>query len=120
MKKPFILLAILALFFACEKGSDQKEVTYLVTDSEAGYTLTFTDETGTKVKRDVVVASQDDEWRYSFPADPGSIVYLSAVDTTINSFVKLIIYVDGKVYKQGMRSEDATKPVTVSGVVPYN
>jgi hypothetical protein len=30
--------------------------------------------------------------------DPGSIVYISAVDTTKDSFVKLIIYVNGKVY----------------------
>ncbi|MBP7849281.1 MAG: hypothetical protein KA053_03295 [Lentimicrobiaceae bacterium] len=115
----FPFLMMMALFAACEKGVDQKEVVYLVTDSDAGYSLTYVDEEGTKKKINVVTASKDDEWRYSFMGEPGSIVYISAVDTTQDSFVKLIIYVNGKVYKQGMRTEDVTKPVTVSGTIPF-
>jgi hypothetical protein len=50
---------MMALFAACEKGVDQKEVVYLVTDSDAGYSLTYVDEEGTKKKTNIVTASKE-------------------------------------------------------------
>lgn len=127
MKKLIILFAISALFFSCEKDEDMKSVKYLVSNSESGFTVIFTDENGEKQPAQAVpAASTDDEWVMTFSAEPGNVVYLAVTDTVRTSFVQVKIFVDGKVYKQGSRAKDPSIgeqnliPVVVSGVVPFN
>lgn len=121
MKKILAFVSLVALMItACEKPLDQKMVKYFVTDSDAGFTVTYTNDEGVKQQPvRVNTASQDEEWEMSFMTDPGTVVYLSVLDTVPESFTRVMIYIDGKVYKQGVRNEDPTKPVVVSGTVPY-
>ncbi|HRY99406.1 MAG TPA: hypothetical protein P5550_10165 [Bacteroidales bacterium] len=120
MKRTASLILLLALMGACEKPLDMKMVKYFITDSDAGFTVTYTNEKGEKqAPLPVVTASQDEEWEMEFMAEAGTIVYLSVLDTVPESFTRVMIYVDGKVYKQGVRNEDPTKPVVVSGTIPY-
>jgi hypothetical protein len=116
----YIASLIVLAITACEKPLDQKMVKYFVTDSDAGFTVTYTNSEGVKQNPMWVdAASQDQEWEMSFMAEPGQVVYLSVLDTVPESFTRVMIYIDGKVYKQGVRDEDPTKPVVVSGTVPY-
>lgn len=119
MKKIIILLALSLAFISCEKEKDKKSVRYLVTESISGFTVTYTDENGEKqAPMSVVTGSEEDEWTMSFMADQGQVVYLAVEDTMANSFTKVQIYVNGKVYKQAVRDEKSPT-VVVSGVVPY-
>lgn len=119
--KKIIILAIISVFlYSCEKEKDMKRVKYLVTDSVSGFTVTYTNEDGEKqAPMSVAVGSEEDEWTMSFMAEQGQVVYLSVEDTVTNSFTRLQIYVDGKVYKQGVK-DDKSPNVVVSGVVPFN
>lgn len=120
MKKLIIISALAFLFFACEKEADPKQVKYLITDSVSGFTVTYTDESGKKQAPVFVPAqSEEDIWTMKFSAEPGHILYLSVQDTVPDSYTRIQIYVDGKIYKQAIRDNDPTKPVVVSGVVPF-
>ena len=106
---------------SCEKDVEQKKVMYLVTDSVQGFSVSFTGPDGAKQPaQNVAMASEEDEWTYTFMTDPGSVVYLSVTDTLPDSFVKVMIFIDGKVYKQASRDDIPEKPVTVSGTVPFD
>jgi len=119
MKNTIITIIIsLIAFTACEKRAD-KMVKYVATDAISDYTLNYRDETGTLQTKTVAAESAVDKWNYSFIVEQGEIVYLSGKYNDINSALKLIIYVDGKIYKQSNSVGDTLKYLTVSGVVPY-
>ena len=111
------IIAFLALT-ACEKRED-KMVKYLATGATADFTLSYRDKAGTLQSHTVSAQSTQDKWNYSFMSEQGQIVYLSGKYADIQSSLTLIIYVDGKVYKQGSSIGDTLKYLTVSGVVPY-
>jgi hypothetical protein len=92
---------------------------YLVTKSQAGFNVTYLNEDGSKKSEKVVFNSKEDEWKYSFDAQKGDIVWISVLDTVPESYVRVVIYVNGKVYKQANRDTIRTKPLIVSGVVPF-
>jgi hypothetical protein len=120
MKKLIIISALAFLFFACEKEADPRQVKYLITDSVSGFSVTYTDESGEKQAPTFIPAqSEEDIWTMRFTAEPGQILYLSVLDTVPESFTRIQIYVDGKIYKQAIRDNDPTKPAVVSGVVPF-
>lgn len=119
MKKSIFLIAILALLFAsCEKR-ENKQVKYVATDANSAFTIQYRDAGGDLQNETVAAESAQDKWQKSFVAEQGEIVYLSGKYTDPESSLKLIIYVDGKVYKQGSSVGDTVKYLTVSGTVPY-
>lgn len=119
MKRIIILATILLAFISCEKTSYQEQVMYLVTKSQAGFNVVYLNEDGTKITEKVVFSSKEDEWTYKHNAQKGDIVWISVLDTMPDSFVRVVIYVNGKVYKQANRDTIRTKPLIVSGVVPF-
>ncbi|MCD4745927.1 MAG: hypothetical protein K8R58_06475 [Bacteroidales bacterium] len=119
MKKIIILITIILSFIACEKDNNEKEVTYLITDSDSGFDVTYKNKDKETVFEKVLVASSEDKWKYFFKAVKGDIVYVSANYTDINSAIKVKILIDGKVYKEAATKYDTTSFVTVSGTIPY-
>lgn len=116
-----IIIIIIISFIAltsCEKREDTV-VKYVATDASSDYTLSYRDETGTLQTKTISAESAQDKWNYAFTVEQGEIVYLSGKYNDINSALKLIIYIDGKVYKQSNSVGDTLKYLTVSGVVPY-
>lgn len=119
MKKSIIIIAALALLFvACEKR-ENKQVKYVATDATSAFTIQYRDAVGDLQTETVAAESAQDKWQKSFIAEQGEIVYLSGKYNDPESLLKLIIYVDGKVYKQVSSVGDTLKYLTVSGVVPY-
>lgn len=118
--KNTILILILSLFIlsSCEKRED-KMVKYVATNAISNYTVQYRDEAGNLQSKEISAESKLDKWSYSFVAEQGDIVYISGKYKDLNSSLKVLIYVDGKVYKQGSSSSDTIKYLTVSGVVPY-
>jgi len=119
MKKLTILIIIVtAIFTSCEKR-ENKQVKYVATDAISDFTIQFRDATGDIQSETIAAESAQDKWQKSFILEQGEIVYLSGKYNDPSSSLKLIIYVDGKIYKQGSSVGDTVKYLTVSGVVPY-
>jgi hypothetical protein len=114
-----ILIVILSLLtLSCGK-SREKDVSYLVTAAISGFELNYRNADGILVNEQVQTASIEDRWEYSFMADEGDIVFVSAIYKDINSQINVRILIDGKVYKQGSSKYDTVRYVTVSGTVPF-
>ncbi len=109
---------LLIILVSCEKETEKRKIDYEITRSVTGFSVNYLDKNGTLTKKDVEVNSAEDIWRYSFTAEPRSIVFVSASYKDINSSINVKIKVDGKVYKQASTRYDTTMYVTVSGVVP--
>ena len=118
MKKIILLLATITVFMAsCTKNS-QVKVTYETTGAISEYNLYYLDK-GTMQETIVQPQSAQDKWNFSFTGDEGDIVYISGKYRDPNSAMKIMIKVDGKIYKQASNEGDTLKYLTVSGVVPY-
>ncbi len=118
MKKFILIVAILMVILSCEKRED-KQVKYIATDATSAYTISYRNAAGEIITRNIAAQSKTDRWIQTFTAEQGQIVYLSGIYKDIESGLKLMILVDGKVYKQGSSSGDTVNYLTVSGVVPY-
>lgn len=113
------MIAIITIVLsACEKRED-KMVRYTATDATSEFSIQYRDESGKPRNEQVQAESALDKWEYSFMSEQGEIVYLSGKYEDPESALKLIIYIDGKVYKQGSSVGDTVKYLTVSGTVPY-
>jgi len=118
MKKLILLILVIIAFTACEKNADIP-VRYLANDAVSDFTVTYRNSTGDLITEEVNAASTEDEWSYSFTANKGDIMYLSAIYKDIASGIRLSILVNGKVYKQASSQYDTISYVIVSGTVPY-
>ena len=118
MKKIIATTIILLFFASCEKES-KHPVTYRITNSDSGFDVNYRDDNGKLQSEKVTTQSAEDIWSYSFDAEEGDIVFVSAIYKDINSAIKVQLFIDGKVYKEGSSTGDTTKYVTVSGTVPY-
>ena len=118
MKKILTLMLLSVIFTACEKEHDQG-IKYLITDNSSGFIVNYRDAAGNVINKTVIVASAEDQWTYSYNAEEGEIVFVSAIYKDINSSIKIQILIDGKVYKQGSSKYDTINYVTVSGTVPF-
>lgn len=119
MKKSILVIAALALLFvSCEKR-ENKKVKYMATEATSAFTIQYRDAGGDIQNETVAAESFQDKWQKSFILEQGEIVYLSGKYNDPTSSLKLLIYVDGKIYKQGSSVGDTVKFLTVSGVVPY-
>ena len=118
MKKIIIIFLSIILFAACEKRSD-KMVKYIATDATADYSITYRNATGELISENIPAQSKEDQWNHSFAAEEGQIVYLSGIYQDITSSLKLMITIDGKIYKQTASTGDTVSYLVVSGTVPY-
>jgi len=119
MKRIVIIILGLLSLASCEK---QKEVVvkYLTADASSSYTVTYRNGDGELKTEEMEAVSAQDEWSFSFQAEEGDIVYLSAIYKDITSGIKVAILVDGKVYKQASSLYDTISYVIVSGTVPFD
>lgn len=117
--KVLVVLFILLGLTSCEKQPAEYVVTYRVLEYKDGFKVTYKMSTDT-LHQEVVegVYTLANFWQKRFYAKPGNIVYISVLDTVINSFSRVQILVDGKIFKEKTRSEDRFMPVVVSGVLP--
>ncbi len=114
-----LLVLMIVALGGCHKRDDKK-VTYLVTSDATEIALQYRDGTGLLQKTTLRPAGGQDEWGHSFIAEQGDIVYLSGKYEQGLATLKLMITIDGKVYKQAQSTGDTVRYVTVSGVVPYD
>lgn len=113
------LLFLLLLMISCEKRSEQYVVVYRVLDYKDGFKISYKMNSDTLLQEQVQgVFTLSNYWRKKFTAKSGDIVYLSVLDTVINSFSRVQILLDGKIYKEKIRTEDRYMPVVVSGILP--
>lgn len=119
MKKAFYISIILLLSLTgCEKDS-KHPVMYRITESDSGYDVNYRDGDGVLQSEEVITQSAEDVWSYSFEALEGDIVFVSAIYKDLNSAIKVQVFIDGKIYKEGSSVGDTTSYVVVSGTVPY-
>lgn len=104
---------------SCEKFSEEKQVSYLVSDCETGFNVTYRDKKGTLIKEEINAVSAEDKWEYSFTGRQGEIVYVSAIYKDINSEINVSIIINEKTFKQASSKYDTLNFVTVSGTIPY-
>ncbi len=108
---------ILIVLLGCDKDSDRL-VNYKITDSDSGFSVRYLDASGELVSGNVITQSAQDVWNYSFISKDGGIVFVSANYDDPASAIRVQIYIDGKIYKQGSSRNDTASFVTVSGVIP--
>jgi hypothetical protein len=116
--KIFTLFLVIIVTTACTKIT-QVKVTYETTKAISEYNLQYMTPDGNLEKATIEPQSAQDIWRYSYLANEGDIVYVSGNYRDINSALKIVIKVDGKIYKQAANEADTLSFLIVSGVVPY-
>lgn len=114
-----LIICLIILSISCSK-TNKKKVTYLSTEAISEYSLQYLDKTNELIKIVVAPQSAQDEWIYNYFAADGEIVYISGNYHDINSSLKIMIIIDGKVYKQASNESDTLSFLTVSGTVSYN
>ncbi|HEY9113103.1 MAG TPA: hypothetical protein VIN10_00295, partial [Bacteroidales bacterium] len=82
--------------------------------------INYTDAEGSLQTTQVNPLSAQDVWQYSFKGEEGDIIYLSGKYSDAYSALKLMIKVNGKVYKQASNEGDTLHYLTVSGVIPFD
>lgn len=117
MRRMIYLLPLVFLLLSCQK--EETQVVYQITESASGFQVNYRGADGSLIKKDITTSSAEEVWRYSFTADEGDIVFVSAIYNDISSAIDVKILIDGKVYKQGSSTQDTIKYVTVSGTVPF-
>lgn len=119
MKKIVVFLLSVGLFMtSCEQSADTK-ITYVATDAISAYNLQFMTDQGGLQSETINPESAQDQWKYEYLAEEGDIVYVSGNYNDLQSALKIMILINGKVYKQASNEGDTLKYLTVSGTVPY-
>ena len=115
-----ILIAIgfMLLLVSCS-DTNRKKVTYITTGAISAYSLQYLNENNELTETEIFPQSAQDQWEYSYIEDDGEIVYISGNYNDIKSSLKIMILIDGKVYKQDSNEADTLGYLTVSGTVPY-
>jgi len=115
-----LILIASSIFFSCKKQFDETKVMYRIINFQDGFTVSYRHYNDTLLK-EVVTGPYTlaTPWQFSFMALPGDIVYVAMTDTVENSFSRVQILLNGKIYKEKSRSNDRFMPVVVSGVVPF-
>lgn len=119
MKKIFLPIMSMALIFTACDVNTESPVRYQVTNASSGFMVNYRDEDGALIRDTITTQSAQDIWTYSFRAVEGDIVFVSARYKDINSAIKVQVFVDGKIYKEGSSKYDTVSYVTVSGTIPY-
>jgi len=114
----FFFLIISLITLSCQK-TNQVKVNYIVTDAVSAYNLHYLNAQQELIYETIYPESAQDQWGYEYMADEGDIVYISGNYKDINSALKIMILLNGKVYKQASNEGDTLEYLTVSGTVPY-
>jgi len=118
MKKLLIILIFAFIFWGCTDNQSSK-VTYLATLSNNPVQIEYLNKNGNLVDTLFDARSEDDQWQVTFPAEEGEILFLSGKYRDIQSSLKLMIIINGKVYKEAYSEADTNNFLIVSGTVPY-
>lgn len=118
MRKIIYIIPLIVILFSCEK-TKEKQISYIITKPISGFDVNYRTADGTLMKEKRETTSAEDRWSYSFIAEEGDIVFVSAIYKDITSAINVQILIDGKVYKQGSSNQDTVSYVTVSGTVPF-
>lgn len=119
MKNSLILFAIIStVFVSCNKTAPVP-ITYHASGAISTFTVKYTDANGNLQTTQFNPQSAQDVWQFSFNGEQGDIVYVSGKYTDAYSALKLMIKINGKVYKQASNEGDTLHYLTVSGVIPY-
>jgi hypothetical protein len=119
MKKFIYLSLILSFFAACETDRESVQVKYQINNAYSPINVKYRNSEGLIINETINFESIEDIWQYPFEEKRGEIVYISARYSDSISSVKIMIIVDGKIYKQGSSINEPDKYVTVSGSIPY-
>lgn len=118
--KKLIIVSLLFSFFAMAcNNTEQSRITYRSTDAISAYNLQYMTASGELEYLSYYPESAQDQWQFEYMADEGDIVYLSGNYKDLQSALKIMILIDGKVYKQASNQGDTLKYLTISGTVPY-
>jgi hypothetical protein len=112
------LLAIGLILSSCSKN-DQVTVTYETTGAISAYSLQYLEQ-GEMSQQEVIPQSAQDKWKTQFTAEMGDIVYISGKYNDPESALKVLIKVDGKIYKQASNQGDTLRYLVVSGTIPFD
>jgi len=119
MNRIILIIAGLVIMLASCSKTDNKNVTYISRGAISAYNLQYLNENNELISIEVIPQSAQDEWVYKQISNYGEIVYISGHYKDINSSLKIMILIDGKVYKQASNEADTISYLTVSGTVPY-
>lgn len=120
MKNIIFGIVILSIVLVSCNKHNQVKISYEATASISEYSLYYKDADGNLAETVVTPQSAQDKWVHTHLGVEGDIVYISGIYSDINSGLKMVIKLDGKIYKQASNVGDTLKYLTVSGVVPYN
>jgi len=120
MKRSIALITLIVLILTSCTKNTEVEVTYEATGAISEYILYYRDAGGVVQNEVVKPESAQDIWKINFTGEQGDIVYLSGKYSDPNSALKLMIKVDGKVYKQASNEGETLKFLTVSGTIPFD
>ena len=116
----FLFLMIFIMMSAGCQRNDGVKVEYEATGAVSEYSLRYLDNSGTLQDTLVHPQSNQDKWTFRYMAEQGDIVYISGIYKDPGSGLKLMIKLDGKIYKQAANEGDTLKYLIVSGVIPYD
>ncbi|MCD4735999.1 MAG: hypothetical protein K8R53_08150 [Bacteroidales bacterium] len=116
---PIIVILFSAIFCNCEKENEHQLIKYQISNAVSEVSFSYRINNGNLKEESILFNSKEDIWKYTFEANKGDIVYISARYTDSISSVTATILINGKIYKQGLSNNEPNKYVTVSGVVPY-
>lgn len=119
MKRLIYLFLVLLLIYSCEDNREKVMVKYQISNAYSPVETKYKNADGNIIGEIIIFESAEDNWQYSFEKERGEIVYLSARYNDSTSSVKLMIIIDGKVYKQGSSVNEPEKYITISGTIPY-
>jgi hypothetical protein len=120
MRKLSIITIVLLVSLSSCSDINKKSVKYVATGAISAYSLQYLNDDNELVKTEIVPQSAQDQWTFDYLADEGDIVYLNGNYKDINSSLKLMILVDGKVYKQASNTFDTIGYLTISGTIPIS
>lgn len=120
MKNLILFLGMAAFFLISCTQNNQVIIAYESTGAISQYKLQYLDNSG--ILQDTIIhpQSKQDAWSYRFVGEQGDIVYVSGKYNDPETGLKIMIKVEGKIYKQASNEGDTLNYLIVSGVVPIS
>lgn len=117
--KTIVTFICLSLIIVSCSDTNIKKITYRATGAISAYNLQYLGDNNELIEIVITPNSAQDQWEYNYMADDGEIIFISGNYSDINSSLKIMILIDGKIYKQASNEADTINYLTVSGTVPY-
>ena len=113
--KNVLLITLVFILASCTRN-DQVRIEYVATNAISEFEVFYLDESGGLMDQTIAPESAVDRWTYTYTGEIGDVVYISGRYSDPNSALKLLVKVNGKIYKQAQNEGDTLKFLTVSGV----